>query len=177
MTVDATVAGLASNSYLDVAAADALAASDLGRNAKAWNAATIEDKEAALIRATAEIDEYVGTVPIVYAAAYLGRGQALLFPRSIDVYGLYDVGPSGTPYIPVRLARATYLQAAHLLRNADLIDDAQSNRARGLVNFANPDGTGGTLSDKADFGRLNDRTVALIGDVSGGVTIGWIESS
>lgn len=184
MTVDTTVAGADSNSYLDVAGADALAASELGGNAKAWRAATIEDKEAALIRATAEIDEFVGAPPraVVAGPPYTRRpfvasglapyapDQGLTFPRA------YDLDPTDEPIIPARIARATFLQAAYLIVNADLIDEAGSRRARGLTSFSNPDATGGTISDKRDFGRLHPRVEALLGDVAGGAVVGWIET-
>ena len=164
MAVVTTVAGASSNSYLDVAGADALAASELGNNARAWASLTIEDKEAALMRATAEIDEFVGAGLPSYT-----QGQALVFPRAGDVViGTY------TPEIPVRVKRATFLQAAYLAANADLLDEAASRRARGLVNFSNPDGTGGTISEKRDFGRLYPRAEALVADVAGGAVVGWI---
>ena len=62
MAIDATIAGASANSYLTVAAADALAASELGRDMKAWTAATTDEKEAALVRATEEVDAEVGRV-------------------------------------------------------------------------------------------------------------------
>ena len=162
MAIDATVAGASANSYLTVAAADLLAASELGRDMKAWSAATVEEKEAALVRATEEVDAEVGRV--VYPAT---ATQSLLFPRRTDYVGsIY--------FIPARLARATILQAAFLLRNADLLDDAVSFRARGLSNFSNPDGTSGQLADDPSFGRLHPRARSLLVEFAEGSVVATI---
>jgi hypothetical protein len=163
MAVITTVAGDDANSYLSVAEADTQAASELGKLPKEWLSATTELKEAALIRASAEIDEYVGSALIPWAV-----GQALRFPRWDDV----DV--DGVPLIPKRVGRATFLQAAYMLANAEILDAADAFRARGLTSFSNPDGTGGQLSDDASFGRLHGDVKRILGDVTGGVVIGTI---
>lgn len=162
MVLDATVAGASANSYLTVAAADAFAASDLGRNRDAWTTATADDKEAALIRATQEIDDEVGRV-----TAPLTETQVLLFPRLVDQV-------SGAGFIPTRVGRAVYLQAAHLLRNSKVLDDAAAFRARGLSSFANPDGTGGTLADDENYGRLAPGVRRLLGEFTEGAVIATI---
>lgn len=149
MALDASVAGSAANSYLTVASADVIADTDLlGRNAKAWREATDEIKEAALMRATEDIDSYVGLTN------RYSTTQALAFPRAIDNV----VGPA----IPPRVSKATYLHAAFLIRNADLLDDAASRRARGMSSFANPDGTGGTVDYDHDSGVNADPAVARL---------------
>ena len=163
MALDATVGGASANSYITVADADAFAATDLGRNVKAWNDAHPEEKEAALIRATEEIDFAVGTVGSSYSST-----QARLFPRSSDI----DLS-TNLPRIPVRLKKATYLQAAFLLRNANIIDDASSRRARGLSSFANPDGTSGTVSTDP-YNGLDARVVPIVTELSSGSVIGTI---
>lgn len=163
MALDATVAGSAANSYLTVADADALAAADLGGNAKEWVEATVETKEAALIRATDEIDStVVRTVP--YSTT-----QALLFPRLIDVDSI-----GGSPELPTRLQKATYLQASFLVKNADLLDHAATRRARGLVNFANPDGTSGQLADSPSFGNLHPRVEMMLDEFTAGSVVATI---
>ena len=163
MALDATVGGASANSYATIAEGDAYAASDLGRNRDAWTQATIAEKEAALIRATDEIDTAVGRVVASYSET-----QALLFPRYTDlIYG------TQTPELPNRLAKATWYQAAFLLRNATVLDDAASFRARGLANFANPDGTSGALAD-ADVGLMHPYTASVVVDYSGGSIIGTI---
>ena len=164
MVLDATLAGASANSYLTVAEADAEALVELGKNAKAWNEATVEQREAALIQATEDIDYTVGRVSATYSPA-----QRLLFPRVTDLI----VGTS-TPELPRRIKSATFLQAAHLLRNADLMDDAASFRARGLSSFSNPDGTGGTLSDDPRAGRLHPRVDVLLDEFSAGSVVGTI---
>jgi len=137
MTLDVTIGGSAADSYITVAEADAYAFDDLGHAAGFWLSADVAKKEAALRRSTREIDAYVApTVP--YADT-----QSLAFPRASDVV-------SGAAVLPEKLRHATYLQAAYVLRNADIIDEAASRRARGLVNFANPDGTGGQVSTDPD---------------------------
>lgn len=162
MAIDATVAGASANSYLTVADADVLAASELGRDMRAWASATVEEKEAALIRATDEIDADVGRV--AYPAT---TTQALLFPRRFDV-------EASAYFIPARLQRATILQAAFLLRNADVLDDAVAFRARGLSNFSNPDGTSGQLADDPGYGRMHPRAKALLTEFAEGSVIGII---
>lgn len=164
MVLDVTLAGAAANSYITVAEADAEASADIGRNAEAWNSATVEAKEAALIRATEDIDYTVGRVSATYSPT-----QRLLFPRSIDlIYG------TSTPVLPGRIKSATYLQAAHLLKNAKVIDDAASFRARGLSNFSNPDGTGGTVASDPRIGRLHPRVEFLLDEFAQGSVIGTI---
>lgn len=162
--LDATVAGASANSYLTVAEADSLAASDLGSFAEGWRAATADTKEAALIRATDEIDGEVGRV--VYRAT---REQALLFPR------VEDLALDGqTRILPTRLQRAVYLQAAYLVKNAELLDQAASFRARGLSNFANPDGTSGQVASDPGFGAIHPRVRSLLAEFEQGATIGII---
>lgn len=128
MALDATVAGAAANSYLTLAGANTLAGEALGREAAAWNAASDADKEKALIRATSDVDAYIGGV-----SARSATGQALLFPRATDT-------SSGTPYILGRVQRATFHQAAFLLANVDAIADADARRASGLLSRSDMDG-------------------------------------
>lgn len=165
MALVATVAGATSNSYLTVADADALAVADLGRFAAGWLKATIEDRERALMRATAEIDAFVG-----YAPPFTS-GQALAFPRPVDV------DDAGSPVLPSRLKRACYLQAAFLVENADTLDDAATRRARGLSSYSNPDGTGGQIADPASYGRLHPAAEAIVQGIGSEAVIGWIETT
>jgi hypothetical protein len=166
MALDDTVAGANSNSYLSVADADEIAKAEaLGLNVKRWRAATLDEKEVALVRATNEIDDY-----IVFSSPYDPlTPQRLLFPR------VQDLDPvTSAPMLPRSLRRATFLQAAYLLSNADEIDASMARRARGLVNFANPDGTGGQLGE-VDLGRLHPAAMAAVGGLAGsGAVVGWI---
>lgn len=133
MALDATPAGASANSYLTVAAADTLAGEDLGPEATAWlalNNATPADlakKEAALKRATREIDAHVRSGWSRYSTS-----QVLRFPRSIDVV-------SGSPVLPQELQRATYQQAIYLVKNASVIAAANTRRARNLQSASEPD--------------------------------------
>lgn len=132
MTLDATVAGASANSYLTVAAADALAESDMGPEAVKWLDAntTVVERERALKRATREIDGYVRTGWLPYAGT-----QALRFPREIDA-------ASGVAYIPSDITMATYHQAAYVLKNANIIDGANARHARALTQFSEPNISG-----------------------------------
>jgi hypothetical protein len=136
MTLDATVAGAAADSYLTIAAADALAGSDMGPEADRWLAATttVFDREKALKRATREIDGFVRTGWPRYSGT-----QARVFPRSIDQTS------SGVAYIPPAILQATYHQAAYILANAAVIDRASARHARDLSSSSEPD-TSGTVS-------------------------------
>lgn len=135
MTLDATPAGADANSYLTVAGADALAGEDIGPEATAWLAlvnatpADLAKKEAALKRATREIDEYLRT-GFTKAVA----GQRLRFPRA-DV----DVDGDGDPAIPRGIELATYQQAIYLVKNAAVIAAANTRRARNMQSASEPD--------------------------------------
>lgn len=166
MALDTTVAGAASNSYLSVAEADGLMASELGAFAQKWRESTDEEKEAALLRATREIDRYVGVVLSRYNEGVTGvPRQRLLFPRSGDLDPV-----TSQPLIVDDVKWATVLQAAYLITNAETLDQAASFRARGLSNFQNPDGTGGQLGSDT-LGAMNPRAVAFIQSVVEGSTI------
>jgi len=134
MALDSTTGGAAADSYLSVAAADALAGADLGPEAAAWLAlvnatpADMARKEAALKRATREIDAYLRS-----GWARHSTTQALRFPRSIDV------DTDGDPIIPTELARACYQQAIYINKNADVLAAANRRRARNLSNASEPD--------------------------------------
>lgn len=133
MTLDATVAGASANSYIDLAAADVFAASiDSGPEAIKWleDASTDAECERALQRATSEIDSYVKSGWPRYSTT-----QALQFPRSIDA-------PSGSPVIPSDIKKATYHQAAYVLKNATIIDKANARHARGLSQYSEPNNSG-----------------------------------
>lgn len=153
MALDATVAGATANSYLTVAAADALAAADLGRQAAGWLAALTATKEAALQRATREID---GNFPISGLWVRYDADQALLFPRPQDA-----TGAPLAPYIHPNVEQATYHQAAYLVANASLIDDAAARRARGLFSFSDSEGGGSVALDPA-FGLLAPQAMAFL---------------
>lgn len=149
MALDYTVGGAAATSYLSVAAADELNADRLGPQASTWAAAADGEKEKALIQATADIDGAV-VVGLPYSI-----DQALRFPRAIDV----DVDDA--PLIPSRVARATYEQAAYLLANAQLLDDAAARRARGMYTFDEPE-VSGTIALDGKLGLLAPRAEALL---------------
>jgi hypothetical protein len=166
VALDVTVAGAAANSYLSVADADAFAASDVGPARDKWLTATLDEKERALIRATADIDGFVARVahPFVVNPPY----QALLFPRAEDVL-------SGVAYITRAVQMGTYVQAAFLNNEgARLLEDSAKFRARGLSNFSNPDGTGGSVATNADDGVIHPRVARLLGEYTGGAIIGTI---
>lgn len=165
MPLDVTVGGAAADSYASIAEADEFAASDLGRFATAWSEAPTEKKEAALRRATREIDFYVGVLP---EEAYFYGVQALAFPRARDVTLV------GAPFIPLRVKRAAYLQAAYLCAVADQVDEGAARRAKGFTNYANPDGTGGSLAREASFGRYHPDFEVVLGTFESPSVIGTI---
>jgi hypothetical protein len=166
MPLDVTVGGSAADSYVSIAEADGFAASDIGRFAAAWVAAPIETKEAALRRAAREIDAYVGIAP---DEAYYYGVQARAFPRLRDIDYVTSL-----PEIPSRVKFAQYLQAAYLIVAADQIDDAALRRSKGLSNYVNPDGTGGTVSNDATFGRYHPDFIGSLGSFDEGATVGRI---
>ncbi len=128
MALDSTVAGASADSYLSVAAADLFAAADLGPEVDAWLAAVTATKEKALKRATREIDGYLRTGWRRWVTT-----QSLLFPREIDY--------SGTPavaFVPRSIQMACYEQATYVLKNASVIDNAHTRRAREMQSASEP---------------------------------------
>lgn len=139
-------------SYVGLDEADTLMESEgIGRAADRWRAAPDDDKERALRRASRELDRYKRSAGVPYL-----EGQALLFPRAIDV----DSG--GDPYILGVVKRATVHQAVYVLVNAELIDDAAARRARGLVSFQDDDGSGSILGNDPMFGRIAPEAEAYL---------------
>lgn len=153
MTLDATVAGSAANSYLTVEAADLLAGERLGLVPAVWSALSTEDKEKALISATADIDAYVRV------GARHTAGQMLSFPRVTDVDTL------DAPFIPLSVQRATFEQAAYLADNAATMDRASTRRARGLISFSE-ENVSGSLSEDPLFGQLCPRAQTLLQSIT-----------
>ncbi len=89
--IDATVGGVLTDSYLSVAAADALARDDLGPSAARWrqSTTTLADRERALVRATREIEAHMRSSQLRYS-----QTQALAFPRAIDVVASLAIASS-----------------------------------------------------------------------------------
>lgn len=143
---------LTSEAYVSVDEADALVDSEgIGRAADRWNDLVLTEKEKALRRASRDLDRYKGRSGALYL-----EGQALLFPRAIDVDAL------GEPYVLNAVKRACVHQAIYLASNADLIDDAAQRRARGLVTFQDDDGSGSMLGLDPQFGRLAPEAIAYM---------------
>lgn len=120
MTLVANPSDPVSNSYLDVSNASALAAEDLGPEAESWLKSSEEVQEAALLRATREVDAFVATG----WEPYHGIEQLLVFPRSIDR------GIDLSPLYPRKVILATYQQALYLLKNKDALASMNAHRAR-----------------------------------------------
>ena len=150
--VVATPGALDANSYITVAEADAIAAEiGLGPADEGWLDASEASKARALIRATTEIDAYVRT-----AGSPWFFGQRLLFPRLLDVNDL------GVALIIPDIRYATYAQAAHVLRNARALDDADTRRAQGLISFSSDDGSGSVVAARPEFGQLSSRALQYL---------------
>jgi hypothetical protein len=147
----ATPGSPTANSYLTVADADTIAlVQGLGEASDAWLAAGNDRKERALIRATAEVDAYIASAGTTYTL-----DQPLLFPRLYDAVG-------GVPYIIPNVRMATFWQAVHLLVNADLLDRANTRRARGMISFSDDDGSGSMVSVKPEFGMLSAQALTYL---------------
>lgn len=119
MPLVATAGSSSADSYLTVAAADELAGADLGPEAEAWTDADLGTKEAALRRATREVDSYVAT-----GWPPFDVDQALVFPRET-----LDEDANGTAFIPRKVQLATYQQAVYLLKNKDALAAMNAHRA------------------------------------------------
>ena len=149
MALDATIGGEAADSYLTVAAADLLNADRLGPQAARWSVASEGEKEKALKQATVDIDAIVGV------GLPWDDDQMLKFPRAVDI------DSDDLPLLPSRITRATYEQAAYLLHNAELLDDAARRRARGMFSFDDDD-VSGTIALDGKLGLLAPRAEALL---------------
>jgi hypothetical protein len=132
MTLDAEVASATADSYLTVAAADALAAADVGPETTAWAAATTDEKERALKRATREIDAYLTTRWPPYDRTTQALSERV-FPRAIDY-----TGSPAVPYIPRNIKLATYEQATYVHANNATIDRGAARRASGRSSASEP---------------------------------------
>lgn len=119
MPIVATPADPDADSYLTVATADSLAGDDLGPEADSWRRAELALKEAALRRATREVDSRVATGWPPYDG-----DQALVFPREIDT------DAAGDALIPRKVVLATYQQAIYVLKNRDTLAAMNAHRAR-----------------------------------------------
>jgi hypothetical protein len=108
------------NSYVDVTEADAYFADRIDPGA--WSSADAIQKSQALVTATAMLDE------IIWTGVAVSDSQPLAFPRSGTYYD-----PKFGQYIslselevPVRIKKANYELAYHLLNNDNLLDDTGS---------------------------------------------------
>ena len=128
MPIDVTPGGASANSYLTIAAAEVLATDDLGPEAAKWLSAGTDEKEAALKRATREIDEYLRTGWARYSTT-----QRLRFPRSVDL------DADSEPIIPRGIELATYQQAIYVLKNATVLAAANTRRARNMQSASEPE--------------------------------------
>jgi len=108
------------NSYVDVAEADAFFGTRL--DVAAWSAADNASKEAALVTATAMLDD------LAWVGVIADESQTLAFPR-VGSYNDpkmgYVVYLEGTE-IPERITRATFELGYHLLNNDGLLDETGS---------------------------------------------------
>lgn len=150
MAFDATVAGATANSYLAVAEADAFATADVGASAVAWTSAVTSAKQNALMRATREVSAYLRSSGL----ALYSTTQALLYPRAVDVL-------NGTPFIPNAIRFATYAQAKFLNANADVLDAAETRKARGIESGSEPN-VSWTLGNTGDKTHLCDEAEAYL---------------
>lgn len=151
--LDATVAGAAANSYVTVAEGDGFAAATLGAEARAWEAATVEEKEQALTSATTSVDTFQRSRS-GYAVPYVSD-QALLFPRDIDL------SVALAPLILGTVKRATFVQAAWLLKNHELLAQAASHVAAGVFSQSDDDGSWTAAADPTRGLYAPEMTVLL----------------
>jgi hypothetical protein len=154
LALDATVAGSSANAYITEAEADEFARADPVAGDK-WLEATTEEKERDLMAAVADLDAHRKPGWLPFDAA-----QALVFPRSTDA-----VGDPAVASIPAIVKRATYEQAVYLRVNASNLRDSSGRRARGLVSFADDDGSGAQAIDPT-FGLLAPKAVLLLNSLA-----------
>ena len=126
LTIDATIGGVNSNSYITVARATEIAQYDMFESLD-WSFVDGDDKIRALVSATRELD----TLPWVGLRAT--TTQALAWPRTDAVINGREVSDDE---IPQEIQQATYDLAVVLLREAEAGADAatSSNLIPGIPN-------------------------------------------
>lgn len=115
-TIDATVGGSTANSYVTLAEADAFFEEQ--PLSTAWDDATDDQKNRALIAATRRLDQevYVGSPASPLTGTSGGTTQALQWPRSGAGYL--------TTVIPAPIKHATMKLAYSLIDDAELLQDS-----------------------------------------------------
>jgi len=117
LTIDATIGGVNSNSYITVARATEIAQYDMFESLD-WSFVDGDDKIRALVSATRELD----TLPWVGLRAT--TTQALAWPRTDAVINGREVSDDE---IPQEIQQATYDLAVVLLREAEAGADAATS--------------------------------------------------
>lgn len=141
-TLTCTPAGASDNSYVTLAEADAFFENEL--RGETWEQWTTDQRNRALISATADLERQGGARTADSANRSLFRGepyyslasqQNLHFPRGTDL------NSSGSPAVPEAVKQAVYEQAYYLLKKQDEPDllDHEELQTRG-VRIANVDG-------------------------------------
>lgn len=110
VVIDATVGGADANSYLTLAAAEAIAEYQMAT--AGWGAATDDDKNKALIAATSYLDQ------LAWIGSKTATTQALLWPRTGAVCGDHSYDDD---VIPGPVERGTFLLADALLETPGLL--------------------------------------------------------
>ena len=122
MSLDATLAGASSNSYITLAEAETF--SSQFYNLTAWSTATSGNQEAALMEACTEIESYrLRFNPSVST-------QALHFPRDID----YD--STGVYIIPTAIKKVQFLIAVNILETRSMEQKAQELKNAGVSSYS-----------------------------------------
>lgn len=122
MSLDATLAGASSNSYITLAEAETF--SSQFYNLTAWSTATSGNQEAALMEACTEIESYrLRFNPSIST-------QALHFPRDID----YD--STGVYIIPTAIKKVQFLIAVNILETRSMEQKAQELKNAGVSSYS-----------------------------------------
>ena len=110
-------AGLGSNTYVDLTAADSIAISNL-IDASAWTDATVPQRQASLLQATRDVDA------LNYIGVRYNYNQTLIFPRRFENNFPWGFTNSATVFGDIEQVRmkehvqvATVMQAVSLLRS------------------------------------------------------------
>lgn len=149
MTLDATVGGEDSNSYVTEAQADAYFLTTLGSDLWRDVATTSARKEAALVTAARKVDN------LGYYGCKIDEFQALEFPRYAyqSRSGTWDVDSSGTVIIPVQVQNAQCECALWLLQNEG--PEAMAQTAKRGVNKV--------TSGKESYDGLSHGAASIVG--------------
>ena len=145
---------LSTNSYTTADDADVYFETRLGTSA--WDVASEDDKDSALVTASLEIDDnsFIGYVTDTNQALAWPRSEASFYNKRTGLNETFDEDE-----VPTQVVNAVFEQALHILSNTDAVASAPSvnyeSISVGSISLSDSNGTNGstTVSKVSKFSR------------------------